>query len=278
VTLSALWKDDSLAATLAFALVTLVFVYTLIANIIERPDGIKVASFFIAAIIIVSLASRIRRSLELRQERIEIDQTARRFIEEASEGGEIHIIAHRRRFGDDPEEYARKLVEQREYNHIPEDAPVLFLEIDVEDPSEFEDVLEVRGVEIGDYKVLRAESSAVPNAIAAFLIHLRDTIGKAPHCYFGWTEGNPFVYVIRYILFGEGDTPRLPMRSCVKPSRTFKGAPSFTSAVDERSTYQRLRACPAHTLFRYPARGLDETGPPRSVHNPQPLFPRFPDI
>jgi len=22
----------------------------------------------------------------------------------------------------------------------------------------------------------------------------------------GWTEGNPFAYVIRYILFGEGDT------------------------------------------------------------------------
>jgi hypothetical protein len=206
VTLSALWRYNSLAAILAFSLVTLIFVYTLVANIIERPDGIKIASFFIAAIIVVSLASRIQRSLELRQERIEIDETAQRFIEEPDQGDEIHIIAHRRRSGDDPEEYARKLREQREYNHIPEDAPVLFLEIDVEDPSEFEDVLEVRGVEIGGYRVLRAESSAVPNAIAAFLIHLRDTTGKTPHCYFGWTEGNPVVYVLRFILFGEGDT------------------------------------------------------------------------
>jgi hypothetical protein len=206
VMLSALWKDESLAATLAFGLVTLIFVYTLVANIIERPDGIKIASFFIAAIIIVSLASRIRRSLELRQEHIEIDETAQTFIEVASEGDEIHIIAHRRRFGDDPEEYARKLIEQRAYNHIPEDMPVLFLEINVEDPSEFEDVLEMRGARIGRYRVLRAESSAVPNAIAAFLLHLRDTTGKMPHCYFGWTEGNPFAYVIRYILFGEGDT------------------------------------------------------------------------
>ena len=206
VMLSALWRYNSLAATLAFGLVTLIFAYTLVANIIERPDGIKIASFFIAAIIVVSLASRIRRSLELRQEHIEMDETAQRFVEEASRENEIHIIAHRRHFREDPEEYARKLSEQRESNHIPEDVPVLFLEIDIEDPSEFEHVLEVRGVEIGDYRVLRAESSVVPNAIAAFLIHLRDTTGKTPHCYFGWTQGNPLVYLIRFILFGEGDT------------------------------------------------------------------------
>jgi hypothetical protein len=120
--------------------------------------------------------------------------------------GEIHIVAHRRRRGDDPEEYARKEREQREDNHIPDGVPILFLEVDVEDASEFEDVLEVRGVEIGGHKVLRAESSVVPNAIAAFLLHLRDTTGKTPHCYFGWTEGNPIVYLFRFLLFGEGDT------------------------------------------------------------------------
>jgi len=207
VMLSALWKYDSLRATIAFGLVTLIFAYTTAANVILRPDGIKIASFFIATIIVVSLASRVRRSLELRQERIEIDEKAQTFIEEAGEGDEIHLIAHRRRYSDDPEDYARKLKEQREYNHIPEDAPVLFLEIDVEDPSEFEEeVLEVRGVNVGGYRVLRAESTVVPNAIAAFLLYLRDETGKAAHCYFGWTEGNPIVFVIRYILFGEGDT------------------------------------------------------------------------
>jgi hypothetical protein len=77
VMLSALWNDNSLRATLAFGLVTLIFLYTLVANILERPDGIKIASFFIASIIVVSLASRVRRSLELRQERIEIDEKPR---------------------------------------------------------------------------------------------------------------------------------------------------------------------------------------------------------
>ena len=64
----------------------------------------------------------------------------------------------------------------------------------------------MKGVKIGIYKVLRAQSTVVPNAIAAFLLYLRDTTGKTPNCYFAWTQGNPFVYLVRYILLGEGDT------------------------------------------------------------------------
>ena len=206
VMLSSLWNRGSLPATVGFGLVTLIFAYTTVANILERPDGIKIASFFIAAIVATSLISRVRRSLELRQERIELDEAARKFVEEASRGEQIRIVAHRRRFGDAPEEYGRKLAEQREYNRVPEGEPVLFLEVEVADASEFEDVLEVRGVLVGGHRVLRAESSTVPNAIAAFLLHLRDTTGKTPNCYFGWTEGNPVIYLFRFLLFGEGDT------------------------------------------------------------------------
>ncbi len=132
-----------------------------------------------------------------------MDETARRFIDEVGE--EIHIVAHRRRRGDE-REYALKEREQREDNHIPAGEPILFLEVDVDDASEFTDVLEVSGVEVGDHRVLRAKSSVVPNAIAALLLYLRDTTDKAPHCYFGWTEGNPIVYLFRFLLFGEGDT------------------------------------------------------------------------
>jgi hypothetical protein len=204
VTLST-YRRGSKTGALAFGVVTVVFIYAFVANEIQRPDGILISSFFIVAIIFTSLVSRVYRSLELRQERIELDETARRFIEEASREGDIHLVAHRRRTGT-KEEYASKQEEQREDNHIPRGVPILFLEVDVEDASEFEDVLEVSGVEVSGHKVLRARSSVVPNAIAALLLHLRDTTGKTPHCYFGWTEGNPIVYLFRFLLFGEGDT------------------------------------------------------------------------
>jgi hypothetical protein len=204
VTLTVARRGHRFGAAL-FGLTTAVFVYALAANVYKRPDGIAIALLFIGAIVVISLVSRVQRSTELRQERIDVDEKAQRFIKEASERGEIHLVAHRRRYGT-KEEYQRKEKEQREDNHIPSDVPILFLEVQVDDASEFTDVLEVRGVEVGGHKVLRSVSSVVPNAIAAFLLHLRDTTGQTPHCYFGWTEGNPIVYLIRYILFGEGDT------------------------------------------------------------------------
>jgi hypothetical protein len=203
VTLAA-WRGGSRRGGFAFGLVAAVFVYALVANAVQRPDGLMIAFFFGAAIVVVSLVSRVQRSTELRQERIEVDEKAQRFIDAAG-GEDIHLVAHRRRYGTE-EEYARKEREQREDNHIPPGEQILFLEVDVEDASEFEDVLEVRGVEVGGHKVLRAQSSVVPNAIAALLLHLRDTTGLTPHCYFGWTEGNPIVYLFRFLLFGEGDT------------------------------------------------------------------------
>lgn len=187
-----------------FGVVTAVLVYAFGANVAARPDGIKIAAGFVVAMVAVSLVSRVYRSTELRVERIVLDEKARRFVRELP-GDEIHLVAHRRRAGIKLE-YARKEREQRAVHHIPPEVPILFLEVEVEDPSEFSDVLEVKGAEVGGYRILRARSPVVPNAIAALLLYLRDTTGKRPHCYFGWTEGNPIVYLFRYILLGEGDT------------------------------------------------------------------------
>lgn len=191
--------------TWAFWLISTVFVYTTITNIIERPDGIKIASFFIFSIIAASFISRALRSTEIRIDKIVLDETARGFIDELSDEGEIRIVTNRREAGD-MTEYRFKEHEKRVDNHIPSSDPVLFYEIEPGDSSEFKGKLHIRGVDVEGYKILRTQAPAVPNAIAAFLLYLRDRTGKIPHVYFGWSEGNPLMYLARYILFGEGDT------------------------------------------------------------------------
>jgi hypothetical protein len=188
-----------------FLLITLIFVYTTITNIIERPEGIRIATFFILTIIATSLISRVLRSTELRVQRVRPDDQARLFIDQAEAAGPIRIIANRPGVGD-VSEYAAKLREARDTHQLKAWEPVLFLEVTPGDASEFtDDVLDVSGVEVGPYRVLRCNSPAVPNAIAGLLLWLRDRTGKVPHAYFGWTEGNPIIYLLKFLAFGEGD-------------------------------------------------------------------------
>ncbi|MDQ3009573.1 MAG: amino acid transporter [Acidobacteriota bacterium] len=196
------WRKG--AIRYAFLAITLVFAYTMIDNIIVRPEGIKIASLFIFGIIGVSFISRALRSTELRVDGVELNDAAREFIEEAK-SGTIRIITNRPDSGD-VDEYRLKEKQERWNNHIPADEPVLFFEIRPGDASEFSAALKVRGVQVGKYKILRAKSASVPNAIAAFLLHVRNETGQIPHVYFGWTEGNPLFYVLKFIFFGEGDT------------------------------------------------------------------------
>jgi hypothetical protein len=189
--------------TIAFSLITLIFIYTTIANIIERPDGVKIAGFFIGAIILTSLISRVWRSTELRVEQIEWDETARNFITKNQHT--IRLIAHRKNIGSEAE-YIAKEKEVREDNHLVASEPILFLEVEIVDASEFIDTVYVTGLKVGNHLILRVRGAAVPNAIAAILLQIRDRTGRLPHAYFGWAEGNPIQYMLRFLLFGEGDT------------------------------------------------------------------------
>ena len=204
VTISA-WRRKEKLWSAIFSVITLVFAYTTVVNVIERPDGIKIASFFIGLIVLVSLLSRLARTTELRVDRFEMDEAAERFIDEAAARGTIRIITNRPEENDE-EEYRREMAEHREDHNLPADDPILFLEVEVCDASEFAHTMKVEGKEVAGYRVLRAESSAVPNSIAAFLLYLRDRTGKLPHAYFHWGSKNPIAYLFDYVAFGTGDT------------------------------------------------------------------------
>ncbi len=118
--------------------------------------------------------------------------------------GPIQVIANQPDRGD-AEEYEREGRAKREDHHLRSDTPVLFLEVTVQDASAFSGVVRVTGVNVDGHRILRAEGSAVPNTIAALLLHLRQRTGAIPHVYFGWTEGNPLLYLLKYVVFGEGD-------------------------------------------------------------------------
>ncbi|KJY42971.1 amino acid transporter [Streptomyces sp. NRRL B-1568] len=191
-------------AAIGFGLITLVFGYTLVANVIERPDGLKIASMFIVGILLTSLASRIHRAFELRAADVTFDETATRLIDAAAAAGPLRVIAN------EPDEcnadeYRVKEYTQREETHIPSGGPVLFLEVTVRDSSDFATDVTVTGDERHGVHILRVQGAGVPNTIAAVLLRLRDHTGQVPHAYFNWTEGHPLSHLLRFLVFGDGE-------------------------------------------------------------------------
>jgi hypothetical protein len=207
-----LMSSAAIAVTLAlprhrrfFATITAIFLYTTVVNVFERPEGLQIASLFIAVIIGASLVSRVLRSTELRIDGVEYDEGALGLVRAAAGRQSLRIIAHRPDTGA-PAEYAAKLDQARRAHHLQSKDFVLFLEVRPGDASDFSQVLQVEGTDIGGFHVLRTSSPAIPNAIAGLLLDLRDRTYSIPHAYFGWTEGNPLVYLLKFLAFGEGDT------------------------------------------------------------------------
>ena len=204
VTLSALHKKQR-KRTIGFGVIALVFIYTTIVNIVERPDGVRIAALFILGILVVSIVSRVQRSFQLRATSVELDERARQFVTaDAEDYGSVHVIAHE---PDDEtaEEYRVKLKDERRDSGIPARAPVIFLEVHPGDSSNFEEDLVVRGVVTHGYRVLQVSSGNVPNTLAVVMLAIRDQTGTVPSIYFEWTEGNPLSNMFRFLITGTGE-------------------------------------------------------------------------
>jgi hypothetical protein len=202
VTLSARRRKQR-KRTLGFGAISVVFTYTTVANIFERPEGIRIAGVFILGIIVISLLSRVRRSFELHATHVHLDRQALEFMSSTLDGP-IAIIAH------EPlrltaEAYRNKLTSAIEVSHLPLEHEALFLEVVVDDSSDFETELRVNGVTRHGYRILEVHGPVVPNTIASVLLHIRDVTGLMPHIYFRWTEGNPVANLLRFLFLGEGE-------------------------------------------------------------------------
>ncbi|WP_281534907.1 amino acid transporter [Cryobacterium breve] len=204
VTLSARRRRQRWAA-IGFGAISAVLVYTTVVNVIERPDGVRIAGLFILGIMTTSLLSRLRRSFEVRATSVVLDSQATDFVmTDADEYDVIRIISHEP--DEDTEaEYRNKSRDERRYGHIPSGSPIIFLEVYPSDSSDFEEDLQVRGIAKHGYRILQVTSGNVPNTIAAVLLEIRDQTGLIPEIYFEWTQGNPISNMFKFLFTGLGE-------------------------------------------------------------------------
>lgn len=200
VTLSARARGQR-ASFLYFLGATCVFIYTTVANMFERPEGLRISAVFILGVLVLSMLSRARRAYELRLDHIRFDRPALEALTAIDEP--VHLIAHLPdNFSD--ADYCEKLARERWAHNLPDDARIIFVEIAVTDPSNFTSELSVHYLETDGHPVLAASGSAVANALAALALEVRDITGHVPHLYLDWAAGSPVKNYIAFLLFGQG--------------------------------------------------------------------------
>jgi hypothetical protein len=187
-----------------YLLITLVFLYTTAANIVEKPTGIRIASWFIVAIITASVVSRLRRSKELRFTAWLFVDEQSRFLWDSLRHLEFPILVPHRPGARSLT--AKEEIIRREHRLGPEE-PIIFLEAEKGDPSEFYQtpLLEVRQEE-GRFLVRVTRCASIPHAIAAIGLELSRT-GPPPEIHFGWSNESPMTANLNFLLFGEGNVP-----------------------------------------------------------------------
>lgn len=196
VTLSNRAEGNSARAAF-FGVVSLVFAYTFIDNIIERSDGILISSIFIGAVLLVGGLSRYLRATELRVQRMHLADDESAALWPELKGKKVHFVAMR----SDGEYINRKRRELRKHYNVRGHLAWVHIELG-DDRSHFDTVCEVRVRKLGaDYQITVTNAVAIANTLA-YMSEQLDPISL----FLGLTRGNPVTQALRYLLWGEGET------------------------------------------------------------------------
>lgn len=188
----------------AFIIISIVFIYTTLAVVIEKPEGIKIASFFIGAILSTSFISRIARSRELRFRGFHLHDIESKLFWDTIKHLELSVLVPHR-------PGRRSLISKeaaiRREHRIPRDIEIIFVEVELLDPSDFiqEPWLEIRQQD-GRYVMRITHASSIAHTLAAVSLEMAK-VGRPPEIHFGWTEETPWSGTIGFLLFGEGNIP-----------------------------------------------------------------------
>src|SRR6267142_1611241 len=194
----ALWHEARRVLSIYFWIVSAIFAFALVDNVIERPDGPIIACVFIAIMLVMSAISRYLRSTELRVSEVTFADSETVLLWKGIVGKKVNLAPLRT---NTPEARDRKAAEIRE--HYEARGPLGFIHVKLLDNrSEFLSPIQLRvWKERDDYVIEVHGAIAIANTIAC-VSELVDPIS----IFLGLTRQNLMSQSLRFLLLGEGET------------------------------------------------------------------------
>ncbi|HVK14863.1 MAG TPA: amino acid transporter [Gemmataceae bacterium] len=196
----------------AYGVISAVFIYTFVDVVVGKPAGIKIAAWFILAILVVSIWSRIVRSRELRFTGFDVPDTKSKLLWDTIRHLELSVLVPHR---PGRRSLAEKEATIRREHRIPPEMMVTFVEVELSDPSDFHNrpTLEVKQ-EQGNFIMKISNAASISHTLAALALEM-GKVGRVAEIHFGWTDESPVSGTLGFLLFGEGTVP-WEVRSLIK--------------------------------------------------------------
>ncbi len=172
----------------------------------ENPSGLWIALTFIVVLFFMCGLSRWMRSTELRYEGFAFadEQSALRW-EEIRRLEFQALVPHH----PDHRSLAEKEAEIRARHRLGPEVPIIFIEAQLGDPSDFQQHPLMQILTEDGREVIRvSDCASIAHVLAAIALEFRE-VGRPPEIHFRWSEEAPLTSNLNFLLFGEGNIPWL---------------------------------------------------------------------
>jgi hypothetical protein len=169
-------------------------------------SGLAIALILVVLVVMTAFVSRWLRSTELRFEGFTFnDDKSKQRWEEVRQLHFQVLVPHR------PEHMTLREKERdvRSKHRLAEDVPIIFIEVQLGDPSDFfqQPLMEI--YKENDLEVIRvSRCSSVAHVLAALGLEFRQ-VGEPPEIYFDWSNEQAMAANLNFLLWGQGNIPWL---------------------------------------------------------------------
>jgi len=192
------WRRKARLSMAYFGVVSVVFGFTFVDNILGRADGLIIAGAFIVTIVLLSAASRYRRATELRVSGVELVDDESKALWDGLAGRKASLVPLKTASAD---HRRAKAAEIRQHYRVP--GRLAFIHVALADNrSEFLASLRVKVRNDGEDIVIEVHGAV---AVANTLAYVSELIDPAA-IFLGLTRRNLMTQALRFLFWGEGET------------------------------------------------------------------------
>jgi len=187
-----------------FTVIAFIFFVTMIAVALRSVEGIGISLCFITAILAMSITSRAWRADELRTVGFKFHDDQSHFLWDSLRLADFPILVPFRPGRDRQDEKEKEI---REHHQLSPEVDIVFLEIHLDDPSDFFQTLKIEVIRENNRYVIRVTNCvSIAHAVAAIALEM-SRHSKPPGLHFGWPEQDILSASWSYLAFGEGNLP-----------------------------------------------------------------------